>query len=235
MKLAVFAYNFPHRKTQDFLLRLFLDGYSVELVIACNPAELDSPKSILRVKPRHVDVLHPKVICERLDIPYHVLAHNSREAADLLRKSNVEVGIIAGARILSTQIIQSVSKGIVNFHPGWIPEVRGLDALKWAIHDNLKIGITAHFIDERVDAGRIILRREIPTFVDDTFIDLSLRLEETQNTLLSEVMEVVGDKGADQFPLVPYRGRANSFMPKEFEGQLHSKLKRRLSNHRSTE
>lgn len=235
MKLAVFAYNFPHKKTQDFLFRLFLEGYSVEFVVACNPVELTSPEPILRVKPRHIDVVHPKVICERLAIPYYVLPHNSEEMAALLRRSSIEVGIIAGARILKTHVIQSVRKGIINFHPGWIPEVRGLNALKWAIYNDSKIGVTAHFIDERVDAGRIILRRESPLFRDDTFIDLSLRLEETQSNLLSEVLKLVSDKSVDEFPLVPYEGRANSFMPSQFERQLPGKLKRRLQRARSAE
>lgn len=228
MKLAVFAYDFPHEKTQDFLLRLFLEGYKIEFVIACEPEELNLPSSILRVKPRHIDMLHPRTICQQLNIPYYVLPHNSTEVANLLKTSNIEIGVISGARILKKHIIQSVGKGIINFHPGLIPEVRGLDALKWAIYHDLPIGVTAHFIDERVDAGRIIVREEIPVKNDDTLVDISLRLEETQTNLLPRVLDMVRDKPVTDFPVVTYETKANPPMPNELEKEIPKKLSERL-------
>lgn len=234
MKLAVFAYNFPHKKTQNFLLRLFLEGYKIEFVVAADPIQLDLPQETLRVKPRHVDVIHPSAICHRLNIPYHVLPHNSVEVAEMMKVNNIEVGIISGARILKSHIIQSVGKGMINFHPGLIPEVRGLDALKWAIYRDLPIGVTAHFIDERVDAGRIILKEEIPIQNDDTLIDISLRLAETETNLLPKVLDLVKDKPVTDFPLVPYGGKANPAMPSKLEKEITRKLTWRLSKTRGT-
>lgn len=229
MKLVVFAYNFPHKKTQDFLLRLFLEGYKIEFVVASEPVELDLPKSILRVKPRHIDLLHPETICKRLNVPYYVLLHNSAEVAELIRANNIGVGIIAGARILKKHIIDSVGQGIINFHPGLIPEVRGLDALKWAIYRDLPIGVTAHFIDERVDAGRIIIKEEIPIKDDDTLLDISLRLAEAETNLLPKVLDLVKDRPVTDFPLVSYGAKANLPMPNELEREITKKLADRLS------
>ncbi len=229
MKLAVFAYNFPHKKTQDFLLRLFLEGYRIEFVVASEPVNLNLPQSILRVKPRHIDLLHPGAICQRLNIPYFVLPHNSAEVVGLLRESNIEVGIIAGARILKRPIIQSVRRGIINFHPGFIPEVRGLDTLKWAIYYDLPIGVTAHFIDERVDAGRIIVREEIPIKNNDGLVDISLRLAETEINLLPTVLDLVENRPISDFPLVPYGVKTNPPMPTELEREIAKKLAQRLS------
>ncbi|MFC1872248.1 formyltransferase family protein [Chloroflexota bacterium] len=229
MKLAVFAYNFPHKKTQDFLLRLFLENYDITFVIACEPERLNLPKTTYRVKPRYMDMIHPSAICQRLNVPYRVLPHNSTEVAEMLRANGIEVGIISGARILQKHIIQSVKKGIINFHPGLIPEVRGLDALKWAIYHDLPIGVTAHFIDERVDAGRIILKQEIPIYKDDTIIDLSFRLDESQVKILTKVLESVKDRVIAEFPLASREGKANSQMPSELEKQLPQKLREKLS------
>ena len=229
MKLAVFAYNFPHKKTQDFLLCLFLGGYNIEFVVACDPIKLNIPGSILRVNPVHIDAIHPRVICQRLNIPYHVLPHNSQEVVQLLQSNNIEIAVIAGARILKGSVIRSVGKGIINFHPGLIPEARGLDALKWAIYHDLPLGVTAHFIDESVDAGRVILRREIPVNRDDTFIDLSLRLKETEVSLLPEVLELVEGKSIEEFPVLSCDGRANPPMPNALERELPDRLKHYLS------
>lgn len=226
MKLVIFTYDFPHKKTQDFILRLFLAGYKIEFVVGAEPIKLNLPEHILRVKPIHIDVLHPASICDRLDIPYCVMPHNSEELASILRSSNIDLAVIAGARILRKHVIESVGKGIINFHPGLIPEVRGLDTLKWAVYNNLPIGVTAHFIDEHIDAGRIILRREITISKDDTFIDLSLRLEETEVNLLPEVLELVKEKSIDEFPImIAGDKKPNSTMPVELEIQLPRKIK----------
>lgn len=229
MKLAVFAYNFPHKRTQDFLVRLYLEGYDIELVVAADRLELSLPRETLRVKPRHVDLVHPETVCRRLGIPYHVLPHNSGETAEMMRSNGIDVGIVAGARILKKPTIDSVTKGIINFHPGLIPEVRGLDAVKWAVYRDLPIGLTVHFIDERVDAGRTILTREIPLRADDTLVDISLRLAETQANLLPEVLELIRDKSAVDFPLIPAVGRANPPMPSELEREVPGRLVERLS------
>lgn len=229
MKLVVFVYNFPHKKTQDFLLRLFLEGYKIEFVVASEFVELDLPKSTLRIKLRHIDLLHPETICQRLSIPYYVLPHNSVEVAELIRANNIEIGIITGARILKKYIINSVSRGIINFHPGLIPAVRGLDALKWAIYRDLPIGVTAHFIDERVDAGRIIIKEEIPIKDDDTLLDISLRLVETETNLLPKVLNLVKDRAITEFPLIPYGTKLNPSMPNELEKEISKRLADRLS------
>lgn len=232
MRLAIFAYGFPHKKTQDFILGLFLGGYRIEFVIAAVPVGLNLPPSILRVKPNHIGIFPPAIICQRLGIPYYVLPHNSQEAVELLRRNDIEIVVIAGARILKKPVIQSVGKGIINIHTGLIPEVRGLDTLKWAIYNDLPIGVTAHFIDERVDAGRVILKKEIPVRVDDTFVDLSLRLHETQVKLLPEVLGLVEDKSIDEFPVVSCEARANSTMPNELEKELPLKLEQLLKSHK---
>lgn len=188
MKVAVFVYNFPHRKVQDFLFKLFLEGVQVESVLAANPVKLAMPEPSVRVKPRYRGLVHPREICERFGWSYTVIDHKSEECAQTLRRLDIDLGIVAGARILPMVVISSVRIGIVNIHPGLIPDVRGMDALQWAIYDQKPLGVTAHFMDERVDAGRLILCREIEEYADDTLIDLSLRLHDMQVEILPEVL-----------------------------------------------
>ncbi len=226
MRIGLFVYNFPHKKTQDFLLRLFLEGYDVEAVLGCDPVDLRLPQSVLRVKPKHTDMLHPKVICERLRIPYFETPHNSQGTIDLIKLSHLHIGVIAGARILKEPVINAFSRGVINFHPGLIPEVRGIDALKWAIYKNLPIGVTAHFIDERTDAGRIICREEVPLYADDTLIDVSLRQYEAQVNLLPRVLRLI-EQVAD-FPLVTNLTKPNSPMPNELEKEIPLRFADRL-------
>ncbi len=186
--LSVFAYNFPHRKTQDFLFRLRADGFEISDVLAADPVKLNIPPSTVRTKLRHRPALHPEKVSEMIGARYHVVPHRGAELIALLDEIRPEIGVIAGARILKPDVIGKFSAGVINFHPGMIPEARGLDAMLWSIRNDIPLGVTSHLIDRRVDAGRILERRRIELFADDSVFDLSERLYEIQLDMLSEAI-----------------------------------------------
>ncbi|MCH2202248.1 MAG: hypothetical protein MK102_09770 [Fuerstiella sp.] len=70
-----------------------------------------------------------------------------------------------------------------------MPEARGLDALLWSVRNSIPLGITSHLIDQCVDVGRTLQRREITLLHDDNVFDLSERLYETQMDMLREAVE----------------------------------------------
>ncbi len=221
MKIALFAYNFPHKKTQDFIFRLFCEGFNIQQILACDPVELNIPPSTIRTKIRHGALLHPHEIAKRLSLPYVVLPHNDPKAAELIKSQQIDLGVIAGARILKGPVINAFRIGVINFHPGLIPEARGLDALLWSIHHAIPLGVTAHLIDERVDAGTILLKQEIAVHNDDTLLDLSERLYETQLEMVTPAIEAAMQESGE--PLPPGT-KLNRKMPAETEQQILSKL-----------
>ena len=223
---VVFAYNFPHKKTQDFLQRLVLLGMRPLAVLAADPVRLNLPVRQLRVKPRHCDLIHPQEICHRLEIPYHVVDHGGPRCVDLLARLSPRLGVVAGARVLPPEVIERFTVGIVNFHPGLIPEVRGLDALSWAIYHGLPLGVTAHLIDRRVDAGHIVERRVIEEFSDDALVDLSLRLSETQVQMLAtSIPMAVGNSDPAHEPV--HEGRYRPPFPAELIPAMQARFEQR--------
>ncbi len=53
--------------------------------------------------------------------------------------------------------------GCVNLHPSLLPENRGPDPLFWTFRrGDATIGVTAHLMDERLDAGPIVAQRVLP-------------------------------------------------------------------------
>ena len=233
MNIAVFAHNFPHKKTQDFLWRLITDGFQPQIVLACNSVNLDvgssNNSSTLRVKPRHTSVVHPQQICRKFGISYYVVEHNSQNCVELLHQHNINLGIISGAYLLKQHTIQAVTKGIINFHPGVIPNIRGLDALEWAVYEGCELGVTSHVIDKRIDAGRILKKVIIPEYQDDSLVDLSLRLYETQLDLIHESIELISNYPIEQFQLIGKgEGKVFTKMPPELKAQLPILLARRL-------
>jgi phosphoribosylglycinamide formyltransferase-1 len=230
MSLVLFAYNFPHKKTQDFIFRLVAEGLKPDLVLANEWENLNISSGVLRVKPRHIDLIHPKQICSAFGIAYHVVKHNSQECESILKAHHSKIGVIAGARILKQNIINAVEIGIINFHPGLMPQVRGLDALQWSIYEGHAIGVTAHIIDKRVDAGHVIKREIIKEYADDTLIDLSLRLQQTEVNMVCEAVRTVKTCKLDEFEAIasglPYHRK----MPAELEARIPMLLQARLGN-----
>ncbi len=216
--VVLFAYNFPHRKTQDFLFRLLAEGVPVGHVLAADPVKLAIPPSEVRSKLRHTALLEPRKVAEAVGARYHVVPHKGAELENLLDEIRPVLGIIAGARILKPAVLERFSTGIVNFHPGLIPETRGLDALFWSIYRDHPLGVTSHLIDHRVDAGRLLERRTLPLHRDDTIFDLSERLYEAQIEMLVPAIE---RSLAGQWVEIDYAGSEyNRKMPGELEREV---------------
>src|SRR3989344_7479046 len=126
MKIGAFVYDFEHKKTQEGLLYLYLNNINIECILAAPPVKLEFYQSKIRVGPKDLVYVHPKLIAEKISTLYYVVPHNSRECENIVRNHNLDLGIILGARILKENIINTFKVGILNFHPGLLPENRGL-------------------------------------------------------------------------------------------------------------
>lgn len=190
--IAIFAYGFPHKKTQDFLLRLYVEGYHIKYVIAAPWKDLRMPVSSIKVESSHVGLIHPKKICKKFGIRYIVAPHE-KKLSSFLKRNPVDLFIISGARILPKEIIEACNNNIVNIHPGLLPDIRGLDPLQWCIFYDKPIGITAHFIGKKIDAGLLIYKERLELEQDDTPVDIYLRLLEKQNDVLITALNKLKD------------------------------------------
>jgi hypothetical protein len=70
------------------------------------------------------------------------------------------LAINGGIGILKPEHLKAVPNGILNVHPGKLPEYRGNSCPEWAVLNNDPVICTAHLIDEGVDTGPIICARE---------------------------------------------------------------------------
>lgn len=169
--IAVFAYAFAHHKTQDFLVELGAAGYVNVTVIAAPWKALphsDSsryfPTTLNRASP-----LPTPTLCAALGFSYHELDHdNTIRIAELRDAADFKLGIIAGARIITGAVIDLFEEGILNIHPGKLPETAGLDLFFYTIVKGVEVGVTAHYIDSRVDAGDELFFEETALGPDDS-------------------------------------------------------------------
>lgn len=192
MKIAVITYSVPHRKTQDVVFRMLSLGYE-DITLLCLKWE---PR-----KERDVLFSHRPVACVKADPPALArrfnLKYTSLEGTDLNEFDKI---IIAGSGILSPEIARHK---IINSHPGYLPNVRGLDALKWAILEGQPIGVTTHLIGAEPDTGILIQRRILLPGLGDTFHSIAWRQYETEVEMLVDalVKEPDGEKLTTQYPV----------------------------------
>ena len=209
----------------DFLLYSHHYGYNVDAVIAAPKVSIESPKHKYKTSVNmNRGVLDTKDICEKLSIPHYVTPHDSEDCLDILTMWKPEIGLIAGARILSRKVIELFSKGIINFHPGPIPEARGLDTPQWIIFDNLPLAVTSHFIDPRVDGGWIIKRLDMEKKASDTLQDYGTNLYLGQLEIFNETLQLALDKDIEEFQFVPSNTKPSY---KYFPSSLEEELQRR--------
>jgi phosphoribosylglycinamide formyltransferase-1 len=169
--IAVFAYAFPHQKTQDFLIELAAAGYRNVTVIAAPWKALPhaDPNRYFPTMLRSAPALGTSDICRALSFAFYECEHdNVDRIAAICAESDFQLGVISGARILKREVIELFDEGILNIHPGKLPETAGLDLFFYTISKNVSIGVTAHYIDPRVDAGDELFFEETPLGPDDT-------------------------------------------------------------------
>lgn len=91
------------------------------------------------------------------------------EVISRLEKYNIGLVVLAGfLRILSPYFLNHFKNKVINIHPGLLPSFPGINATQQALDYGVKIaGCTAHFVDEGVDTGPIIMQATVPVKDND--------------------------------------------------------------------
>jgi len=116
-----------------------------------------------------------------------------REAAEVLKKHNVSLVILAGfMRILSRVFLEAFPYGILNIHPALLPAFPGTDVQQQAIDHGVKFsGCSVHFVDDALDGGPIILQAVVPVRDTDTADVLAARILKEEHRIYSEAIDLV--------------------------------------------
>ncbi|MCP5020829.1 MAG: hypothetical protein GY930_03540 [bacterium] len=107
-----------------------------------------------------------RATCRRQSIPFQ-RAENvmSPEALAFVREFAPDVIVSLCHQILKEPLISLAPLGIVNVHPGLLPDFRGIQPYFWELSEGSKrAGATLHLIeDESVDTGGVLARTSYPT------------------------------------------------------------------------
>lgn len=96
---------------------------------------------------------------------------NDPESIDVLKKIDPDLVIVNGTRIISKEVLNSISVKFVNIHAGITPKYRNVHGAYWAVVNNDldNCGVTVHLVDPGIDTGNIIYQKAIAITSDDNF------------------------------------------------------------------
>ena len=213
--IYVLTYDAPHRKrTQDLLLQLKIKGYDDIEVLATPWQARKNFEPLIphrRFEPYNSNLDY---FCSRLGYKLNRIEINN------LDFSESDWVLIGGAGILPGKIVSS--QKIINSHPAYLPYVRGLDSLKWAIYYNKPIGVTTHIISKECDAGKLIKRERVPMYSWDTFHSLANRQYELEIEMLANSIEDLNDAPLTELSI--NESEQMRRMPHKYERKLLDKF-----------
>ena len=123
------------------------------------------------------------------------------ETVKWLQTLQLDMGILVWwPNIINKIIIDIPKRGIINFHPSFLPDNRGRDPYFWSLLNTTQFGVTIHKIDEGIDTGDIIVQERLNVGWEDTAKSL---YEEARTSLVSLFKRYYDDIKTDRIILTP--------------------------------
>ena len=97
-------------------------------------------------------------------------ALSEKKIVNELKKNNINLICLAGfMKILSMNFVKTFKGKILNIHPSLLPKYKGLNTHEKAINNKDKYsGCTVHFVNSKLDSGKIINQKKIRVSKLDT-------------------------------------------------------------------
>jgi phosphoribosylglycinamide formyltransferase-1 len=125
-------------------------------------------------------------------IPYRILNLNKiinlETFLNELKNKNITIICLAGyMKILSKYFINRFKKKIINIHPSLLPKYKGLNTFQRALRNNDKLtGCTVHYVNNKLDSGKIILKKRIVIERNDNEETLKAKVQAREYRAYSE-------------------------------------------------
>ncbi len=103
---------------------------------------------------------------------------SEKRLLSILKINNIELICLAGfMKILSLNFIKKFKGKILNIHPSLLPKYKGLNTHKRVLNNKEKYsGCTVHFVNSRLDSGKIILQKKVKISKKETEASLAKKI-----------------------------------------------------------
>ena len=103
---------------------------------------------------------------------------SEKKLLSILKIYNIDLICLAGfMKILSGNFIKKFKGKILNIHPSLLPKYKGLNTHKRALNNKEKYsGCTVHFVNSKLDSGKIILQKRVKISKNETEASLAKKI-----------------------------------------------------------
>ena len=115
---------------------------------------------------------------------------SEKNLLSILKINNINMICLAGfMKILSGNFIKKFKGKILNIHPSLLPKYKGLNTHKRVLNNKEKYsGCTVHFVNSRLDSGKIILQRKVKISKKETELSLAKKILAQEHKLYPKAL-----------------------------------------------
>lgn len=118
-----------------------------------------------------------------------------------LKALHADVFVVVAFRMLPKVVWEIPPRGTFNLHASLLPQYRGAAPINWVlIHGETKTGVTTFFIDEQIDTGAIIAKKEIDIEPTDDVKTLHDKLMHLGSALVIETLDAIAEGVVQPIP-----------------------------------
>ena len=103
---------------------------------------------------------------------------SEKKLLSILNINNIHMICLAGfMKILSSNFIKKFKGNILNIHPSLLPKYKGLNTHERVLNNKEKYsGCTVHFVNSKLDSGKIILQKKVKISKKETETSLAKKI-----------------------------------------------------------
>lgn len=134
------------------------------------------------------------LLAKKFSIPFKIINQknklNELEVINELKKNKISIICLAGyMNILPKKFIKGFNGKIINIHPSLLPKYKGLDTFSRVLKFKEKsTGCTVHYVNEKLDSGKIILKKKIFISSKDNKETLKKKVQKKEYIAFSEAI-----------------------------------------------
>ena len=132
-------------------------------------------------------------LAKKYNIPFKYFAYDNQKKFEKnslyeIKKRKIKFLCLAGfMKILSKNFIRNFGHQIINIHPSLLPKFKGLNTHKRVLKSKEKYsGCTVHFVNPRLDSGKIISQRKVLIDINETENTLKRKIKNQEHKLYSQ-------------------------------------------------
>ena len=163
-----------HPYGREMLKQIISEGFIPEIIVEeeSEIADEEREKFLRRIEG---NPLAPPVEVQVSDFGTPIVSvpiHKTDEVMPHLGEIELDLIVFGGTRIIRGEILDYPKDGVINSHPGLLPDCRGSASPAWSVFHDIPIGSSTHFCDNGIDTGELLLRREMEVTRGMTYEDL---------------------------------------------------------------